>query len=100
MGSRTRGLPRPVPRSTRITKPPAMNIEHLAQMVNDIANYFAAEPDHAVGVNSVADHLRKFWDPVMRRQIIEHLDAGGEGLEPMAKEAVRELARQQAATAG
>ena len=44
-----------------------MNIEHLARMVNDIANYFAAEPDHATGVSGVADHLRKFWDPVMRR---------------------------------
>lgn len=76
-----------------------MNIEHLSQMVNDIANYFAAEPDHAAGVNSVADHLRKFWDPVMRKQIIEHLHAGGEGLGPMAKEAVRELERRQTAAA-
>lgn len=73
-----------------------MNIEHLSQMVNDIAGYFAAEPDHAAGVNSVADHLRKFWDPVMRKQIIEHLHAGGEGLEPMAKEAVRQLAERKA----
>jgi formate dehydrogenase subunit delta len=74
-----------------------MNIERLSQMVNDIANYFAAEPDHAVGVASVADHLRKFWDPVMRKQIIEHLHAGGEGLGEMGKEAVRELARKESA---
>jgi len=76
-----------------------MNIEHLSQMVNDIANYFAAEPDHATGVASVADHLRKFWDPSMRKQIIAHLEAGGEGLEPMAKEAVQKLATLTSAAA-
>ncbi|ODV15647.1 MAG: formate dehydrogenase subunit delta [Rhodanobacter sp. SCN 68-63] len=74
-----------------------MNIERLSQMVNDIANYFAAEPDHAVGVASVADHLRKFWDPTMRRAIIAHVEAGGEGLGAMGKEAVRELAAREAA---
>lgn len=74
-----------------------MNIERLSQMVNDITNYFAAEPDHAAGVASVADHLRKFWDPTMRRAIIAHLEAGGEGLGAMAKEAVRELAAREAA---
>ncbi|MBU6246275.1 MAG: formate dehydrogenase subunit delta [Xanthomonadaceae bacterium] len=76
-----------------------MNIEHLSQMVNDIANYFAAEPDHATGVASVADHLRKFWDPSMRKQIIEHLHAGGEGLEPLAREAVQKLASLSTAAA-
>ena len=76
-----------------------MNVEHLCQMVNDIANYFKAEPDHAAGVASVADHLKKFWDPAMRTQIIAHLEAGGEGLDPMSKEAVRELAKLQAKAA-
>lgn len=76
-----------------------MNLEHLSQMVNDIASYFASEPDHSVGVNSVTDHLRKFWDPSMRRAIIEHLHTGGAGLEPMAKEAVQELARRESSAA-
>lgn len=74
-----------------------MNIEHLTRMVNDIANYFSAEPDHATGVSGVAEHIRKFWDPSMRRQIIAHVEGGGEGLGPMAKEAVHELAARQAA---
>ncbi|HEX5307425.1 MAG TPA: formate dehydrogenase subunit delta [Dyella sp.] len=74
-----------------------MNLEHLSQMVNDIASYFASEPDHGVGVTGVADHLRKFWDPSMRRAIIAHLEAGGEGLGAMGKEAVRELAAREAA---
>lgn len=76
-----------------------MNIDTLTRMVNDIANYFAAEPDHAAGVAGVADHLKKFWDPVMRRQIIGHLRDGGAGLDPMAKEAVQLLASCQDAAA-
>lgn len=76
-----------------------MNIDTLTRMVNDIANYFAAEPDHAAGVAGIADHLKKFWDPTMRRQIIEHVQAGGDGLELLAKEAVQKLAALQAAAA-
>jgi formate dehydrogenase subunit delta len=76
-----------------------MNIERLTRMANDISHYFAAEPDHAAGVASIADHIKRFWDPVMRKQIIEHLHAGGDGLEPMAKEAVELLERLQSAAA-
>ena len=77
-----------------------MNVEHLAQMVNDISNYFASDPDHAHGVRSIADHLRKFWDPVMRRQIVDHLRNGGDGLQPMAREAVQQLSDAQPASTG
>lgn len=72
-----------------------MNIERLCGMVNDIANFFAVEPDRAVGVAGIADHLRKFWDPRMRKQIIAHLGTGGDGLEPLAREAVAALAREK-----
>ena len=72
-----------------------MNVERLSQMVNDIAHYFAAEPEHAVGVSGIADHLIRFWDPSMRRQIIDHLRAGGAGLEPLSREAVQQLAARQ-----
>lgn len=69
-----------------------MNIDKLTQMVNDIAAYFAAEPDHQAAVKGVADHLHKFWDPVMRKQIIQHAHDGGAGLSPMGLEAVQLLA--------
>lgn len=72
-----------------------MNIERLCDMVNDIANFFAVEPDRAVGVAGVAEHLRKFWDPRMRKQIIAHLSAGGAGLGPLARDAVATLAREK-----
>ena len=68
-----------------------MNIERLVAMANDIANYFSAEPDHAAAVEGVRDHLTKFWDPVMRRQLKAHVTAGGDDLLPLAREAVQRL---------
>ena len=74
-----------------------MNVERLAEMVNDIANFFAAEPDHVVAVAGVAGHLKRYWEPRMRTQIIAHADAGGHGLSDLAREGVQELARMQKA---
>jgi len=69
-----------------------MNPEHLAVMVNDIANFFAVEPDHALAVNSVASHLKKFWDPRMRRQIVAYLrEHGGGELSELARAGVTRL---------
>jgi formate dehydrogenase subunit delta len=74
-----------------------MNIEHMATMANDIANFFASEPDHAAAVAGVANHLKRYWEPRMRVQIIAHADAGGHGLSDLAREGVQELARRQKA---
>ncbi|MGH8159592.1 MAG: formate dehydrogenase subunit delta [Rhodanobacter sp.] len=68
-----------------------MNIERLVTMANDIATYFTSEPDHAAAVEGVRDHLTRFWDPVMRRQIKAHAAVGGNGLLPLAREAVDRL---------
>jgi formate dehydrogenase subunit delta len=66
--------------------------EHLVYMANQIATFFgAASRDEAVA--ATADHLQKFWDPRMRRQILDHLRArDGQGLSPIALAAVRTLA--------
>ena len=72
-----------------------MAVERLVAMANDIARYFASEPDPEAGVSGVAGHLRKFWDPRMRRQLIAHLDSGGAGLDDLARLAVRRLAQEQ-----
>lgn len=71
----------------------------LVKMANDIGHYFASEPDHAVAVNGVADHIHKFWDPSMRRKIFAHVEAGGEGLDALPKEALQKLAAALAAKA-
>jgi formate dehydrogenase subunit delta len=74
-----------------------MNIERLVDMVNDIANFFASEPDHAAGVTGVANHIRRYWEPRMRKQILAHLDAGGHGLSDLGREGVQKLAQMQKA---
>jgi len=52
-----------------------MKIDKLVRMVNQIAEFFAHEgPVKAAA--STADHLKKFWDPSMRGQIIAAVAAG------------------------
>ena len=75
-----------------------MNPEHLAAMANDIANFFAAEPDREAAVNGVSGHLKKFWDPRMRRQIVSYLrDQDGGELSELARAGVARLAEVDAA---
>lgn len=73
------------------------NTGHLVKMANDIADYFASEPDRAAAARGVAQHLRRFWEPRMRRRIAAHLDAGGEGLGELARAGVRALVAMEAA---
>ncbi len=75
-----------------------MNHERLVRMANQIAHAFAAQAPGAA-VASTAAHIRLFWDPRMRRGLREILASGGEGLEPMARAAAEQLARESA-TAG
>ncbi len=70
--------------------------EHLVQMANDIAHFFASEPKHADAVAGIANHIQRFWDPRMRRQIMAHLDSGGDGLEDSVREALARLRQSSA----
>ncbi|WP_300616169.1 formate dehydrogenase subunit delta [Dokdonella sp.] len=71
--------------------------EHLVKMANDIAGYFESEPDRAAAADGMAQHLRRFWEPRMRRRIAAHLDAGGDGLSELAKAGVRGLVAMERA---
>ena len=62
----------------------------LARMANQIAAFFAAEPDAVARLEGVANHLHKFWEPRMRREILARLDADGDhGLDALVVEALR-----------
>jgi formate dehydrogenase subunit delta len=66
-----------------------MDGKKLVKMANDIGKFFESEPDHAAGVEGVANHIARFWEPRMRRDLYTHLDAtGGDGLRPLVLEAV------------
>lgn len=67
-----------------------MSPDRLVYMANQIGAFFKSQgPDRAVA--GVTDHIRKFWDPRMRKAILAHLDAGGDGLDPSVREAVAAL---------
>jgi formate dehydrogenase subunit delta len=73
-----------------------MNLERLVAMVNDISAFFAAEagPDAPV---AVANHLRRFWEPRMRAEIVAALreDAAAlVNLSEVGRGAVEELAKE------
>ena len=66
------------------------SLSRLVYMANQIARELAAQhPDEAA--DATYDHLWHFWDPRMRQLIIEHLDAGAEGLDEVARVAVEKL---------
>ena len=67
-----------------------MAVAAQVRMANDIAAQFRYLP-HEQAVGAVAGHLRSFWDPRMRAQLIGYVDAGGEGLDQLVVEAVRRL---------
>lgn len=67
-----------------------MEPENMVHMANQIALFFASYPKEEA-VASVTDHFKKFWEPRMRRQIIQYVSAGGDGLNDLAREAVKRL---------
>jgi formate dehydrogenase subunit delta len=66
--------------------------EKLVMMANQIASFFAAQGE-ARAVPAIADHLKKFWDPEMRRRF---LSADHAALHPLARKAVPLLANPAA----
>jgi len=57
---------------------------------NQIGAFFKAQGE-AEAPAQIADHLRKFWDPVMRADIIAHVERGGAGLDPLVRRGVELL---------
>jgi formate dehydrogenase subunit delta len=74
-----------------------MSPDKLVYMANQIGKFFASQ-GQAVAVAGTADHLQKFWDPRMRSAILRHLEAGGDGLDPVARSAVEALKDAQSGT--
>ena len=75
-----------------------MNAERLVTMANDIAAFFAGESDDSAAVTGIATHLTRYWEPRMRKQIVDYVQDGGRGLSPLAAEAVAKLATTSSGT--
>ena len=72
-----------------------MDDDNLIRMANRIAEFFDAMPDRAEAIDGVGLHLMKFWEPRMRRALVEHVDREGTaGLHPLVAAAL--VARRDA----
>lgn len=65
-----------------------MSHDRLAYMANQIGRFFAHQKEEQA-VASINDHLRKFWDPRMRKQILDELETAQ--LDPLVRRAVERL---------
>ena len=67
-----------------------MSPEKMVYMANQIATFFKTQPgtDQA---ERIAGHLRDFWEPRMRQQLLDHIRAGGEGLDALVIGAAQRL---------
>jgi formate dehydrogenase subunit delta len=74
-----------------------MNAHHLVKMVNEISAFWEGEAGPENAAKAVATHLRRYWDPRMRREIVAHYHAGAGGLCDIARDAVALLAQDAAA---
>jgi formate dehydrogenase subunit delta len=71
-----------------------MSPDNLIYMANQIGKFFASQGDDKA-VTGIADHIQKNWDPRMRAMILDHLDHGGDGLDPPVRNAVRLLKKPE-----
>ncbi len=62
----------------------------LDLMANQIAAFFRSYPDEEA-VAGIHDHIRSFWSPVMRRDLLARADAGSAQLDPLVVAALHVL---------
>ncbi len=66
----------------------AMN--NLVTMANQIGAFFETMPDRRQASEDIAGHLKRFWEPRMRRSLLKYVDdQGGPGLKEIVLEALR-----------
>ena len=67
-----------------------MNTQHLIEMANQIGDFFASMPDREQALTDIAEHIRRFWEPRMRRAILASLDdsVASETMSPIVREAL------------
>ncbi|RQH09742.1 formate dehydrogenase subunit delta [Paraburkholderia dinghuensis] len=55
-----------------------MKADHLIEMANQIGMFFDSLPDRDEALFDIAEHIRRFWEPRMRRVLLAELDSGVE----------------------
>lgn len=73
-----------------MSSPDSKQPDKLIYMANQIGKFFVTQGEKGA-VEGISTHIRKFWDPRMRKLIVAHLDHGGDGLDPPVKQAIETL---------
>jgi formate dehydrogenase subunit delta len=77
-----------------------MNIDLLIKMANEITSFWEGEVGQEKAAPEVATHLKRYWEPRMRAQMIGYFEERkGAGLNDIAKAAIALLASQAKAAA-
>ena len=53
---------------------------NLVTMANQIGDFFKSYPDKEQDTKDIAGHMKKFWPPIMRKEIIEYVASSEENL--------------------
>lgn len=56
-----------------------IDINKIILMANQIGDFFAPYPPER-RAEGIRNHLRTYWDPRMRSDLLAYIDAGGEGI--------------------
>ena len=51
-----------------------MKADNLIHMANQIGEFFETMPEREEALDDLATHIRKFWEPRMRRALLAALD--------------------------
>ena len=66
-----------------------MDLDNLIVMANKIGQFFAAQPDRDEALDGIAEHIRKFWVPRMRSEILAAVDSdAGEQMSEIVRAAL------------
>ncbi|HHL4077400.1 MULTISPECIES: formate dehydrogenase subunit delta [unclassified Burkholderia] len=69
-----------------------MDHDHLIDMANQIGAFFESMPDRDEALAGIAEHIRRFWEPRMRRALLAALDdpssEAGRRAAPIVRDAI------------
>jgi formate dehydrogenase subunit delta len=66
--------------------------QKLVYMANQIGDFYKSYP-HDQAVKGISEHIKKFWDPRMLKQIYAIMRQPENGLKPHTLEAIQILAK-------
>ena len=67
-----------------------MDIHTLTRMANQIGGFFEAMPDRQEALAGITLHIKRFWEPRMRRELQDYLQqADNSELLPIVREALQ-----------